>query len=726
MPAADGQEVAKAEAEASSIVKHGLVEAKCYDVRPEEVAVLTVLMLARSAELDEALQVVYNMFDVLDDANCLPQLPSEAELVAREGELQRLLTLLNEVPSVKSQRHALAALARGLLRHAPSRELSFKHQLAPLQLWRAQYTRQNPQPGRKRKPPPPEPQNVWFFLAPERSPMMVPRNELSKMFKKWMLQNHPDKGGDEVVAARVSAAYSQAMAKGLTADGANPDANERVDEDAVYRQQQQLAEPEWSAYRRAVSERSYCLSATYLEQRLLKAARWHLARRGRGVAFQHEVAALDAGAFAGVPGLATGGSGGSGGSGGGVHGGSSGADDGVLKESARNSARDSARDAARTDSPRSKPAMAFGKRTDAHETRQSPHKNARDSDVSNNKGFFSNVAGSLHPASPKGRGGGGGGGGGPRGGGAEESLRPMQMASGILFDHCTAEGEGLAHAYPKQPIRFTLRARDRLFRPVACSPEPFHVVVRGKQIVTPTMQPNADGSIAVEFVIAVCGTYKVHVRGGTKGTHILGSPFTLSVKAAPPSGGQSLAEGSGLRCARAGEPTSFVLHRKDSTGRPIPKGTSRFVVAFAYGEEARTADKGAKGLADGCFTWKVRSRAARALPPRARVEGALGASVRPRPASLRASAPSAVRAHAPCPPPPRPALTLTSVRASPPARVRVAAGGQGRRELRRQLHHAARGRLSHARHSGARLARRNRGVAVCAHRRGRRHLTGPL
>ena len=38
-----------------------------------------------------------------------------------ETELQRLLALLNETPSVKSQRHALAALARGLLRQAPSR-----------------------------------------------------------------------------------------------------------------------------------------------------------------------------------------------------------------------------------------------------------------------------------------------------------------------------------------------------------------------------------------------------------------------------------------------------------------------------------------------------------------------------------------------------------------------------------------------------------------------------
>ena len=131
------------------------------------------------------------------------------------------------------------------------------------------------------------------------------------------------------------------------------------------------------------------------------------------------------------------------------------------------------------------------------------------------------------------------------------------------------------------------------------------MVVRGRQIVTPTMYPNSDGSISVEYTIAVCGTYKIHVRGGKKGTHIVGSPFSLNVKAAPPSSGQCMADGVGLRRARAGEPTNFVLHRKDANGRLIPKGTSRFVLAFAYGEEARTSEKGAKGGADSEFVHKV-------------------------------------------------------------------------------------------------------------------------
>ena len=129
------------------------------------------------------------------------------------------------------------------------------------------------------------------------NPLGVPRDAdhdtIKKAYRKLAMQHHPDKGGDQAVCARVSAFYSQAMAKGMTASGANPDEKEQVDEDAVYRQQQKLAEPEWSAYKRAVSECSYCSTATYLEQRLLKGARWVVTRRERQLAFMREVDAAD-------------------------------------------------------------------------------------------------------------------------------------------------------------------------------------------------------------------------------------------------------------------------------------------------------------------------------------------------------------------------------------------------------------------------------------------------
>ena len=126
-------------------------------------------------------------------------------MVAREGALQGLCATINESAAIKGQRNALLQLSRSLLAHSPSQKLDYSKYLSPLMLWRSTYNANNPQPTRKRKPPPPEPDNIWFLLMPDRSPTSVPRNELSKTFKRWMLQNHPDKGGDEMLAARVSA-----------------------------------------------------------------------------------------------------------------------------------------------------------------------------------------------------------------------------------------------------------------------------------------------------------------------------------------------------------------------------------------------------------------------------------------------------------------------------------------------------------------------------------------
>lgn len=580
--------VANAVQVAASAVKRGLGERGILDVKTEEIHILIVLLLAKVGELDEELSSVYALFDVLEEASCL-QLPSEADFDRREGELQRLLTLLHETPSIKAQRGILVELGKALLKRAPSKQLSFAMCPQPWQLWRIHYGKSNAPPKRNTKPPPLEPNNVWFHLTPDRSPMDVPRNILSKLFKKWMLANHPDKGGDEEKCARVSSLYSQAMARGMNASGANPDEHEKVDEDAVYRQQQLLAEPEFSAYKRAVNERAYCSSATYLEQRLLKAARWMLTRRERQETFCRECAKADAegpeAVARAVPTIDT------------------------AKAAGTNSQQQhggaGGGGAARDSSPRSvAPAMAFGKRAE-------PHSGAMRGAATNTKGFFSPAfGGQCSPTkTPPMR----------------EPLRPVQgPTSDIVFMYSTADGEGLTSAFPKQVGRFTIRARDRLFRAVPCSIEPFHVVVRGKQIVAPTTTANKDGSIGVEYSIAVCGTYKVHIRGGKKGTHVLGSPFTLVVKAAPVQPCQCAAEGSGLRRARAGEASSFTLHRRDVNGQLIAKGTSRFVIAFGFAEtdkeeadkakEARGAYQGAAatkelvdkgGTADSYFTTKV-------------------------------------------------------------------------------------------------------------------------
>ena len=468
--------IANAAHVAASAIKRGLGERGILDIQAKEVHLLMVLLLARVGDLDEDLNLLYVLFDVLDDASCL-NLPSEAEFDKREGEIQRLLTLLHDTSSIKAQKSILIELGKGLLKHAPPKQLNFSRCPQPWQLWRMNYTKTCQPPKRNTKPPPPEPNNVWFFLTPDRSPMDVPRTVLSKLFKKWMLANHPDKGGNEATAARVSALYSQAMARGLTADGANPEENDKMDEDSVYRQQQRLAEPEWSAYKRAVSERAYCASATYLDQRLLKAVRWVLIRREKQRLFMQEVSAANAAGPEPVSRT-------------------------VLQQDTLAASRirdcdDMAAVRARDVSPRpTSPAMAFGKRVESH----TPRNGAMGGGSTNAKGFFQAAFGG-HANTPS------------RPLAVREPLRPVQgPSSDIVFVYSTAYGEGLTIAFPKQTGRFTIQARDRLFRGVPCSPDPFHVVVRGKQIVSPTTSANKDGSIGVEYCIAVCGTYKVCMR----------------------------------------------------------------------------------------------------------------------------------------------------------------------------------------------------------------------
>ena len=555
--AGPAEAVVEAAAAASAAVKRGLSERRIFEVKHEEINILVLLLLSKCGELDEDLSQLYSLFDVLDDSGCM-QLPTDEAFAAREGEMQRLLTVLYDAPSIKADRGRLAELGRVLLKHAPPKQMSFATCPSPSQLWRVQYSKAHAPPKRNTKPPPEEPENVWFILMPDRAPSSVPRNELSKTFKRWMLANHPDKGGDEKQAARCSALYSQAMAKGLTVDGANPDSEVKVDEDLVYRQQQQQAEPDWSRYKRAVSERAYCSSATYLEQRLLKAARWHLGRRERQAGFLMDIASADADGPGAVPRVNS----------------NEQQGEGVQASAARK--------------PGS-PGLAFGSRTDSHATPPSAPVRS-----SNTKGFFS----APFSGAPS-----------PNKASTREPLRPVQgPASDIVFMYSTADGEGLTSSFPNQVGRFTIRARDRLFRAVPCTPEPFHVVVRGRQTVATTVTPNPDGSIGVEYSINVCGTYKIHVRGGKKGTHIFGSPYTLTVKAAPVQPCQCAAEGVGLRKARAGEPSSFTLHRRDANGKLIVKGTSRFVVAFSLADGEAGADKQRGAFAGAAATKELQDK----------------------------------------------------------------------------------------------------------------------
>ena len=500
---------AAAWAAAVPVAKRGLAEGSLLDVASSELHVLLALALAQSLKLDEPMSQLYAMLELLEDARVL-HVADEPVAAQRESELQHNLTLLQSSAAVQSAHPPFAALAQQLLATAPAPP----SRPTPLQLWRRQYARATPPPALKRKPPPIEPQNIWFILAPDRAPLSLHTVELGRLFKRWMVRNHPDKGGDETRASEASALYSRAMGRDAVA-GKTPEDMAQEDPALAFVREQQRAEGAWSEWKRACAEQQWSASPAYVQQRLLKGFRWFATRAVKQAAYLNQLSAGYAIAAATMP--------------------------------ARGAAPSSCSDGALS--------QRRAGRTGGH-------------------AFGRALAKPSLPGAP------------PAGAPSGDGDGPI--ASVLVAEHSTVEGDGLTSAYARHPGRFVIQPRDALFRPTRATPDVFSVTMRGKQTVTPRLSVDSEGAVVVEYDIAVCGHYKVHVRGGKKGVHIFGSPFTLVAKQAPVLAGQCEAEGAGLRAARAGDPTAFVLLRKDVAGRLVPKGTSRFSVRVTAVDEDAT------------------------------------------------------------------------------------------------------------------------------------------
>ena len=52
--------------------------------------------------------------------------------------------------------------------------------------------------------------------------MGISQSELARLFKRWMLKNHPDKGGDEDVAAELNTLYTHAVGRNTLTLGLSP------------------------------------------------------------------------------------------------------------------------------------------------------------------------------------------------------------------------------------------------------------------------------------------------------------------------------------------------------------------------------------------------------------------------------------------------------------------------------------------------------------------------
>ena len=84
----------------------------------------------------------------------------------------------------------------------------------------------------------------------DRAPLSLHTVELGRLFKRWMVRNHPDKGGDETRASEASALYSRAMGRDAVA-GKTPEDMAQEDPALAFAREQQRAEGAWSEWKRA-------------------------------------------------------------------------------------------------------------------------------------------------------------------------------------------------------------------------------------------------------------------------------------------------------------------------------------------------------------------------------------------------------------------------------------------------------------------------------------------
>ena len=144
------------------------------------------------------------------------------------------------------------------------------------------------------------PQNIWFILAPDRAPLSLHTVELGRLFKRWMVRNHPDKGGDETRASEASALYSRAMGRDAVA-GKTPEDMAQEDPALAFVREQQRAEGAWSEWKRACAEQQWSASPAYVQQRLLKGFRWFATRAVKQAAYLNQLSAGYAIAAATMP-----------------------------------------------------------------------------------------------------------------------------------------------------------------------------------------------------------------------------------------------------------------------------------------------------------------------------------------------------------------------------------------------------------------------------------------
>lgn len=124
---------------------------------------------------------------------------------------------------------------------------------------------------------------------------------------------------------------------------------------------------------------------------------------------------------------------------------------------------------------------------------------------------------------------------------------------------CTATGDGLQQATPREEARFTIIARDAAGQPRRVGGELFKLLFRGASSPTVEQRDMGDGTYECSYLLVSSGKYELTVLLG--GERIQGSPFKVAARMPGAAPHLCTASGEGLRTARAGAPPRmcFVL-----------------------------------------------------------------------------------------------------------------------------------------------------------------------
>ena len=155
-----------------------------------------------------------------------------------------------------------------------------------------------------------------------------------------------------------------------------------------------------------------------------------------------------------------------------------------------------------------------------------------------------------------------------------------------------AKEEGLFGTRTMDQVDVVVRAKDRFGNSVNAAGINFDFsTVPSLQITLP--RALGQGHVLYSFTPGPSddgGPYALIAHIRYSGTHISGSPFTLSVRPAigPPQPGNCIASGEGLSFGTAGKPSSFAIQAVDYYGLYLTRGGQRFTVSMTKGVSSAT------------------------------------------------------------------------------------------------------------------------------------------